>query len=265
MTVAPDLPSLFALPPRFALPSKSSTAPGSGRRAGEPVVIPFPRIARAAAPPAAPPAPAVPSGERAPSSPWTAPDRPAEGGPVLRLPVALRPVHVVQAMFPAPPSSAPSPPRAAVLLPGSHRPVRSRRVDGGPVGSRHCGSAVRGSGVGPSPAAAGRRRPATAGRMRLTRRGRVVVAVVVLLLSVATAVLVVRAAEGLSERLSDRSAVPASAPAVVTVRPGDTLWGIARRIAPDRDTRAVVAELQRVNLLPTGEVRAGQRLRLRGP
>jgi LysM repeat protein len=45
----------------------------------------------------------------------------------------------------------------------------------------------------------------------------------------------------------------------VTVSPGDTLWGIAAAAAPDRDPRAVVAEIRDLNglrsdLLPVGVV-----------
>jgi hypothetical protein len=60
-------------------------------------------------------------------------------------------------------------------------------------------------------------------------------------------------------------ALPSSAPAVVVVQPGDTLWAIARRVAPERDPRDVVAELRQLNALPSADVRTGQRLRLRGP
>jgi len=59
--------------------------------------------------------------------------------------------------------------------------------------------------------------------------------------------------------------VPASAPAQVVVAPGETLWSIAERVAPDRDPRTVVAGIQRLNDLPTADVRAGQTLRLRAP
>lgn len=31
------------------------------------------------------------------------------------------------------------------------------------------------------------------------------------------------------------------------VRPGDTLWSIAARLAPDRDPRVVILELERLN------------------
>lgn len=55
-------------------------------------------------------------------------------------------------------------------------------------------------------------------------------------------------------------------PATVTVHDGDTLWSIATRIAPERDPRAEVAELQRHNHLDGVALTTGQVLRTRwGP
>jgi LysM repeat protein len=50
-------------------------------------------------------------------------------------------------------------------------------------------------------------------------------------------------------------------PNSVTVERGDTLWSIATRIAPSRDPRAEVAQLQRINHLTTPDLTAGQVLR----
>ena len=44
-----------------------------------------------------------------------------------------------------------------------------------------------------------------------------------------------------------------------TVQPGDTLWSIARRVAPDRDPRPVVDGLVDANHL-RGSLQVGQRL-----
>lgn len=86
----------------------------------------------------------------------------------------------------------------------------------------------------PSPAA-------VAPPLRLTRRGVLVLSA--LLAALAGALLAVAAVSA-----SGGSATPA-APATVTVRPGDTLWAIASRVAPGADPRAEVATLQRVNHL----------------
>jgi hypothetical protein len=115
-----------------------------------------------------------------------------------------------------------------------------------PVGSRPVGARV----VRPAP-----------GHLRLTRRGRLVTAAATLLIAVLTLVGVVSRAGALRET----APVPASAPAQVVVAPGETLWSIAERVAPDRDPRTVVAGIQRLNDLPTAAVRAGQTLRLRAP
>jgi hypothetical protein len=44
------------------------------------------------------------------------------------------------------------------------------------------------------------------------------------------------------------------------VAPGDTLWGIARKIAPDRDPRPLVDAIARENRLSAGDLSAGQSL-----
>lgn len=98
-----------------------------------------------------------------------------------------------------------------------------------------------------------------AGSMRLTARGRIVVA----LLAVAVAgALIVLAAVGASAQQSPRPANPAASGQVV-VGDGDTLWSIARRVAPGADPRREVAVLQRLNHLPGATVLPGQVLRTR--
>ncbi len=97
--------------------------------------------------------------------------------------------------------------------------------------------------------------PAAAG-VRLTVRGRRVVAAVcaiALMAAVFVTVIAVRAA-------LTRPLVPASAPTAVTVHPGDTLWSIAERIAPQSDPRDVIAALRESNHLPSSTVRVGQHL-----
>jgi hypothetical protein len=92
--------------------------------------------------------------------------------------------------------------------------------------------------------------------VRLTRRGRLVV---VLLLMV---VLVV----GFSVGLVSQAAGPSRhhvAP-TVTVRPGESLWQVATRVAPGADPRLVVDELVRANHLPGATVVVGQQLLVPG-
>ena len=90
--------------------------------------------------------------------------------------------------------------------------------------------------------------------VRLTRRGRLVLA---LLAALVVAGLFVAGA----------SAAQASGPALthggdarVFVQPGDTLWSIAQRTRPGADPQAVVQDILQANHLPTAAVTVGQRL-----
>lgn len=95
--------------------------------------------------------------------------------------------------------------------------------------------------------------PAAArGTLRLTRRGRAVV-----LLVLATLLLV---AFSLGRTSADAGAGPATPPPTTVVQPGETLWEIARRVAPDVDPRATVARLTQINDLGPDPIVAGQRL-----
>ena len=106
------------------------------------------------------------------------------------------------------------------------------------------------------PLSAGLRREepvaAPGGVLRLTRRGRILaLAVVTFLVFLAFSV----------GRVSSNAATPPHVAPVKTVMvaPGDTLWGIAQEIAPNRDPRAVIDELSRANHL-TGALQVGQTL-----
>jgi LysM domain len=88
-------------------------------------------------------------------------------------------------------------------------------------------------------------------RARLTRRGRVVVTLVVLVL------LVVGFSVG---RVSSQAAGPARPLPTVTVHPGETLWQVAARVAPHADPRPVVLQIEALNHLRTAAVVAGQQL-----
>ena len=89
---------------------------------------------------------------------------------------------------------------------------------------------------------------------RLTRRGVVVVTAAVLALGVALIWLA---------RLSAvEPAAAVRAPHAVTVAPGDTLWSIALRVAPNADPRAEVAALERRNDLTSVDLVPGQVLRV---
>jgi Tfp pilus assembly protein FimV len=92
--------------------------------------------------------------------------------------------------------------------------------------------------------------------IRLTRRGW---AVAVLAVGIALA-----GALWLAHSSALASSAPhRSPPSTVVVRPNDTLWSIATRIAPDRDPRVVVSELEQRNDLTGPTVHVGQVLRAR--
>jgi LysM repeat protein len=96
----------------------------------------------------------------------------------------------------------------------------------------------------------------TATTMRLTRRGRLVVVLTVLL--------------GLLVTGFSLSQAPSSAashvvkPRTVTVQNGETLWALAVRIAPHDDPRLVTAEIERLNHLRGPAVFGGQQLVIPG-
>ena len=89
--------------------------------------------------------------------------------------------------------------------------------------------------------------------VRLTRRGRVVV----LLLLVVVAFVAFSAARTVTQAGTD-PARPATR--YVTVHPGQTLWQIARSVAPADDPRDTVDRIRRLNALDTTVLQAGQRL-----
>jgi hypothetical protein len=106
-----------------------------------------------------------------------------------------------------------------------------------------------------SPTAFGGNRPVT---VRLTRRGRLLLTLVLLVVGVAAAVL--HTGGGTAGAGADPA--PAASATVVTVRPGETIWSIAERVAPGRDPRDTVQAILDLNRLQTSQVRVGTALRL---
>jgi nucleoid-associated protein YgaU len=92
--------------------------------------------------------------------------------------------------------------------------------------------------------------------VRLTPRGRGIALLVLL-----AAIFCLGLAFGSKASGADEAPPPVDHPTVV-VQPGQTLWGIAREIAPQRDPRSTIAEIRRLNALPTAEITSGQVLRL---
>jgi hypothetical protein len=96
-------------------------------------------------------------------------------------------------------------------------------------------------------------------RMRLTRRGRIVVTM--LMAGIATSLIAViglTAGGGAQAANHGRNGAGYQGMHQIVVQPGDTLWSIASRAEPSRDPRLVITEIENANSLTTGELRAGQ-------
>lgn len=110
----------------------------------------------------------------------------------------------------------------------------------------------------PAPRARASARP----RSRLTRRGRIVVSVLVTSATLLVVVLAWLAGTATAE--AARSGAPASAVyrnlTSVVVRPGETLWAIATQAEPTADPRSVIHEIVDINALSGTSIQPGQHL-----
>ncbi|WP_411709953.1 LysM peptidoglycan-binding domain-containing protein [Arthrobacter sp. B10-11] len=96
--------------------------------------------------------------------------------------------------------------------------------------------------------------------LRLTRRGRIVLVGVPLIL---VSVLLISLAGLLNSpaKAADSASELSLTPTVsVTVQPGQSLWEIAGTVSPERDTRDVVADIVQLNNLDGGRVMPGQQI-----
>ena len=124
-----------------------------------------------------------------------------------------------------------------------------------PVIALTCGSEIRRhprSGLSP------RARRAAPPPLRLTRRGRIVVAVTAALLVTIISLLAAGVAQATNHGPSPRAARQNLVQ--VVVRPGQTLWSVAESADPDQDTRVVVRQIVDLNSLSGPTVQAGQQL-----
>ena len=96
--------------------------------------------------------------------------------------------------------------------------------------------------------------PVRRSHLRMTQRGRAV-----LLTLVATPVVLAALAFGISA--GGATATSSSTPlAQVTVVGGETLWGVAKQVAPNADPRDVVADIISVNRLNSADIYPGEQL-----
>jgi hypothetical protein len=102
-------------------------------------------------------------------------------------------------------------------------------------------------------------RPETANPpLRLTRRGRVVVAVAAALVLAALSLVIASTAQATNHPVSARAAQQGLAQ--VTVHPGQNLWSVAESADPAADTRVVIQQIIELNGLTGNVVFTGQRL-----
>ena len=96
--------------------------------------------------------------------------------------------------------------------------------------------------------------PVRRAHLRMTKRGRAV-----LLTLVATPVVVAALAFGINAggATATSSATPL---AKVTVVGGESLWGLAKQIAPGADPRDVIADIISVNRLDSADIYPGEQL-----
>lgn len=100
----------------------------------------------------------------------------------------------------------------------------------------------------------------TATRLRLTPRGRRVLA------GIAAVPAVAALGFGILSGGGALATIDASAPAgtfeTITVTAGESLWGIAEEVAPQADPRDVIDAIVHLNALESAQVDPGQRLSL---
>ncbi len=133
------------------------------------------------------------------------------------------------------------------------RPVPARPVPARPVPARRGRPVLAGRPVSAAPAAGA----IPSRRIRLTGRGRIVVAA----LAVVAACGLFVAAAGAAQASSPAAAHAATgSDQRIIVQPGSTLWSIAENADPHADARTVVQEMLQANRLKTADITAGQRL-----
>ncbi|MBO1900981.1 hypothetical protein J4H92_03335 [Leucobacter weissii] len=98
------------------------------------------------------------------------------------------------------------------------------------------------------------------GRLRLTRRGRVVIALLVVLLAASAVAIAVTL--GSTRAFASNEAEPREGASYgyIVVQPGASLWTVATELDSASDPRDVIAEIVRLNQLQGSEVQAGEAL-----
>ena len=144
--------------------------------------------------------------------------------------------------------------------------TQAARTQGAPARAVPRQAAAVGRAVGPDARrqAAARQAPGPAapGRVRLTRRGRRVLAGFAIVVAMAAISLLWIGAAGGALAASHHSSAGSAYRGLtrVVVRPGQTLWSIAARAEPTADPRAVIQQIMEVNAISTPDVQPGELL-----
>jgi hypothetical protein len=96
--------------------------------------------------------------------------------------------------------------------------------------------------------------------LRLTRRGRVVLIGIPLVLLAALLLSLAGFLTSPAKAADSAAGLSVTPTVVVTVQPGQSLWAIAGTAAPQRDARDVIADIVQLNNLTGGGVVPGQQL-----
>ncbi|WP_426998855.1 LysM peptidoglycan-binding domain-containing protein [Pseudarthrobacter sp. N5] len=97
-------------------------------------------------------------------------------------------------------------------------------------------------------------------RLRLTRRGRIILIGLPLILLAAILMSLAGFLNSPAKAADSRADLSATPTVSVIVREGESLWAIATAIAPERDPRDVIADIVQLNNLDAGRVVPGQPL-----
>jgi len=145
------------------------------------------------------------------------------------------------------------------------RPAGRRPRTGGarihPVGVRACSGVLSTPPPGTAPVVPQARRSQPGGDspgVRLTRRGRVVLAVCAAAVASLFGLAVASSAQAAGHNVP--SGPTEHSVTRIVVQPGQTLWSIALQADPQADPRLVVQQIMTANALPSASVTAGQRL-----
>jgi hypothetical protein len=107
----------------------------------------------------------------------------------------------------------------------------------------------------------GQARRQEAAPLRLTRRGRLVVGVLAVLLATVALTVIATAAAGRAQASNHgRDGAGYRGMHQIVVQPGETLWTIASQAEPSADPRQVIAEIMTANSMTSTVVQAGQLL-----